>query len=121
MDDKRTEVECQLRWRNVLHPDLSRKAFSNDEKINLEKWVKKFGTKGAWKEIAEKMQSRSALQCFTEWRKSSCQKDKGRAWTKEEDKKLRGTKLNLEFQTKNLLYIRFGEVINFFRGKKSHS
>ena len=88
MDDKRTEIECQLRWRNVLHPDLSGKPFSKQEKLELDKWVKKYGSKGSWQKVAEKIQNRSALQCFTEWRKLELLKDKGRAWTKEEDRTL---------------------------------
>ena len=91
MEDKKSAVECHLRWRNALHPDIRRNAFSKSESADLTKWVNKFGTYGKWKEIAEKMQGRTALACFTEYKKKCVLNEKGRPWTPEEDQKLIGT------------------------------
>ena len=88
MEDKRSPIECQLRWSNTLHPDIRHKALSKSEIIELLGWVKKFGDSGKWRQVAEKMQGRTALQCFTEYRKQQLVKDKGRAWTPEEDQRL---------------------------------
>ena len=46
------------------------------------------GEQGQWSEIAIKMGQRTALQCFQKWRKVQLDREKGRAWTAQEDQQL---------------------------------
>jgi len=88
MQEKRTPTECRLKWRNVVHPDIKRDAWSESEKSQLKKLVRKFGDDGTWAKIAEQIRGRTAIQCFTEYRKQQLEADKGRQWTADEDQKL---------------------------------
>ena len=82
----RTPDECRLRWSNAAHLDIKRSHWSSDEKKNLRKWVKKFGETGCWRKISEKMVSRTAIQCCVQWTKMQQDEEKGRPWTKDEDR-----------------------------------
>ena len=51
MQEKRTPTECRLKWRNVVHPDIKRDAWTDAEKSQLKKLVRKFGDQGTWAKV----------------------------------------------------------------------
>ena len=51
MQEKRTPTECRLKWRNVVHPDIKRDAWTEAEKSQLKKLVRKFGDQGTWAKV----------------------------------------------------------------------
>ena len=70
----RTAIECRLKWTNQVHPDLKtggagKVTWTPDETKKLERFTRKYGECGAWREIAAGVGARTALQCFQKWRK----------------------------------------------------
>ena len=51
MQEKRTPTECRLKWRNVVHPDISKGPWKETERNQLKKLVRKFGDQGTWAKV----------------------------------------------------------------------
>ena len=60
--NKRSRSQCELRWKRVLDPSISREPWTEAEEAELLQLVQVYGDK-AWKTLAEHMPHRNDSQC----------------------------------------------------------
>jgi len=87
-EGSRSGLECELFWKNYLHPSINKRKWSNDE-VNTLTALVEFKGHHAWEKIAQDLKTnRTGLQCFEKYRtKISNDNLKGK-WTLEERNKL---------------------------------
>ncbi|GMJ03109.1 myb domain protein 3r-5, ARABIDOPSIS THALIANA MYB DOMAIN PROTEIN 3R5 [Hibiscus trionum] len=80
----RSEVQCLHRWQKVLHPDLVKGPWTQEEDDKIIELVSKYGpTK--WSVIAKSLPGRIGKQCRERWHNHLNPDIKKEAWTLEEE------------------------------------
>nr|AKT44360.1 MYB transcription factor 2 [Tectona grandis] len=80
----RTVLQCLLRWKRVLHPDLVKGPWSKEEDGVLIELVNKYGLK-RWSTIASNLPGRRGMQCQARWYNHLKPNIEKGAWTEAEE------------------------------------
>ncbi|KAK3088735.1 hypothetical protein FSP39_023136 [Pinctada imbricata] len=113
MEGKRTVIECQKMWKNVLHPSINKGPWPKDEITKLQSLVEVHQMSN-WPAIAEELGTRrTPFQCLQYYQQYLNETYSKREWTNEEDTMLQEVVENCQYGE----WISWGQVSYFIDGR----
>ncbi|XP_054770036.2 uncharacterized protein LOC129277879 [Lytechinus pictus] len=109
LNGERSAMECQLRWQNILHPFINKKAWSAEEEKRLDEVLETVQGKDWSDYIRELGTNRSPFDCFSNYQHRDIYAYVLRPFTEEEDELI----LELAERFKVGDYIPFSKVAYF--------
>jgi hypothetical protein len=80
----KTEVQCLHRWTKVLHPELTKGPWTDEEDAKVRQLVAQFGAK-KWSKIAAELPGRIGKQCRERWHNHLNPQINKKPWGADED------------------------------------